>query len=160
MLERVQHTLQRRARLFHVREMLQHQAEQALAAVLNVEEGLKQERATLYDAEERSRSALRNHLGQQGATSSSDLIPYIRRMIALDALAEQKGLEIESLQPRIQQNRREVLVRHKSKRAMEILTTKARQLVGVEQIHAEQRELDDRTSQGFRRGPSSGSGPA
>ena len=160
MLERVQRTLQRRARLLHVREMLQHQAEQSLAAVLNVEEGLKQERATLKDAEERSRSALRNHLDEQGATSSTVLIPYVHRMIALDALAERKCLEIESLQPRIQQSRHEVLVRHKSKRAMEVLTSKARELVGIERMRAEQRELDDRTSQRFGRGRRGGSEPA
>ena len=147
MLQRVQRTLRRRERLLHVRGLLQHQAEQALAAVLNQEEGLKQERTSFENAEERSRAVMLNHLGPGETIRSMTITAYADRLRALCELAEQKGREIQSLQPRIQQSRQLVVMRHKGKRAMEILTDKAREVVAAEHLRLEQRDMDDLTAQ-------------
>ena len=150
MLQRVWQTLRRRERLLHVRELLQQQAEQALAAVLGQEEGLKQERTSLENAEERSRSAMFDEMDREDTVPSAVLLPYVHRLTALVELAQQKDREIVSLAPRIQQSRQEVVGRHRAKRAMEILTDKAREQVSAERVRAEQHEQDALTSQRFR----------
>ena len=76
MLQRVQRTLRRRERLLHVRELLQHQAEQALATVLNQEEGLRQERTTFQNAEERSRAVMLRQLDPSEAVQSAVITTY------------------------------------------------------------------------------------
>ena len=146
MLQRVQRTLRRRERLLHVREMLQQQSEQALAVVLNEEEGLKQQRTSLENAEGRSRAEMLTQLGHGQSVPGAMMAPYAQRLKALCELAQQKERDIEAMQPRIMQHRQEVLMRHKAKRAMEILTSKAQDAVGAEHLRLEQREMDDRTT--------------
>ena len=86
-----------------------------------------------------------------GGTVASDLfVTYVRAGDNLGRLAAGKSEEIKALQPAIQEGREDVLEKYKTKRAMEVLTSKTGEQVEQEESRADQRALDDLTSQRYR----------
>lgn len=160
MLHRLQLTLRRRRRILKIRERQQEQAEQALAVYLREEEDLRQERDGYVGAAVRTRSAMMGAFDEGGGTVAGDVfVGYVQAGERLGRLADGKSEEIEALQPAIQQHREDVLTKYKTKRAMEVLTSKTGERVEREEQRAEQRTLDELTSQRYRRSNGSGDEP-
>ncbi|MAF11945.1 hypothetical protein CMK11_15975 [Candidatus Poribacteria bacterium] len=159
MLHRLQLTLRRRQRILKIRERQQEHAEQALAVYLREEEELRQERDGYLDAAVRTRSAMLGAFDGDGTVSSDVFVTYVKTGESLGRLADGKATEIEALQPTIQVRREDVLEKYKTKRAMEILTSKTGERVEEEGRRAEQRTLDELTSQRYRGPNGSGDEP-
>ena len=77
----------------------------------------------------------------------------------LGRLAAGKADDIEALQPAIQEGREDVLEKYKTKRAMEVLTSKTGEQVDQEELRADQRALDELTSQRYRGSNGNGDEP-
>ena len=160
MLHRLQLTLRRRQRILKIRERQQEHAEQALAVYLREEEDLRQERDGYLDAALRTRSAMLGTFDDGDGTVSSDVfVTYVKTGESLGHLADGRATEIEALQPTIQVHREDVLEKYKTKRAMEILTSKTGERVEEEDRRAEQRTSDELTSQRHRGPNGSGDEP-
>ncbi|MDA1190303.1 MAG: flagellar FliJ family protein [Candidatus Poribacteria bacterium] len=147
MLHELVRTLRRRDRMQRVRKLQEETAQQALAVTLKEEDDHKRERNAFDDAQSRAHSTMLDDIGN--GVRSESLIPYVNRIDAMKAMVREKDVEIEAMQPRIQEGREEVILRYRARRAMEILTNKARENVLREELRDEQRNLDDQTSQRF-----------
>ena len=160
MLHRLQLTLRRRRRILKIRERQQEQAEQALAVHLRAEENLRHERDGYIAAAERTRSKMMAAFDEGDGTVPSDLfVTYVRAGDNLGRLAAGKADDIEALQPAIQEGREDVLEKYKTKRAMEVLTSKTGEQVDQEELRADQRALDELTSQRYRGSNGNGDEP-
>ena len=160
MLHRLQLTLRRRRRILRIRERQQEQAEQALAVHLRAEDELRQQREGYVGAAQRTRVAMMGAFDEGGGTVPSNVfVTYVQAGERLGRLADGMSDEIEAMQPAIKAGREDVLEKYKTKRVMEVLTSKIGERVVQEEMRAEQRTLDELTSQRYRRPNGSGDEP-